>query len=51
MPFISNKYLEKYQTNHNVYDETRMNEICSIDSHILVRIKCWLKLQSLHFWQ
>jgi len=30
MPFISSKYFEKEQTNHNVYDETGMNEICGI---------------------
>jgi len=54
MPFVSSKYFEKKQTNHNVYDETGMNETCSIDSHTLVTFQCWLdlhKLQSLHFWQ
>ena len=30
MSFISCKYFEKEQTNHNVYEETGMNEICSI---------------------
>jgi len=31
-----------------------MNEMCSIDLYILIRIQCWLdlyKLQPLHFWQ
>ena len=53
MPFISSKSSEKEQTNHNVYDETEMDEICSTDSHIFIRIQCWLDLymlQSLHFW-
>ena len=34
MPFISSKSSEKEPTNHNVYDETEMDEICSTDSHI-----------------
>jgi len=54
LPFISSKYFEKEQTYHNVYDETGMNEICSFDSHILIRFKCWFeldKLQQLHFLQ
>jgi len=47
-------YFEKEQTNHNVYDETGMNEICSMYSHMLIRFQCWLdlyRLQTLHFWQ
>jgi len=54
MPLISSKYFEKEQTNHTVYDETGINEICSIDSQILIRFQCWsdlYELQPVHFWQ
>jgi len=37
-----------------MFDENGMNEICSIDSHILIRFQCWLdlhKMQSLSFLQ
>jgi len=49
MPFISSKYSEKEQTNHNVYDETEVNEICSTDSHIFIKIQCWLDLYMLQY--
>jgi len=35
MPFICSKYFEKEQTNNNFYDETGMNEICSIYKHVI----------------
>jgi len=35
-----------------MFDENGMNEICSIDSHILIRFQCWLhKIQQLSFLQ
>jgi len=54
VPFICSKYFEKEQTNLNFYDETGMNEICSIYLHMLIRFQCWLdlyRLQPVHIWQ
>jgi len=49
MPFFcsTGKYFEKEQANHNFYDETGMNEICIIYTHMLIRCKCWLDIHRL----
>jgi len=54
MTFIYSKSVGKEKGKRTFCDETGMNEIYSIDSHILIRFHCWLdlnRLQPFHLWQ